>query len=165
MTVLESIANVVSSVRRHHEPVHAAATICATPPDVYAELLEVEHFSTWFLGLISVQELGPTRWRWIVEPGERIEWDVDLVEEITNKRLVWKSVGIDPAPFHLVMLLSSAPSRDTTEVRMRFGWEGDYRIPAPLLRTFTPDKIAADLRRLKQLIETGGILRVEGRGN
>ena len=116
----------------------------------------------------SVEMLSETRARWRAHgpAGTMIEWDAEIINELPNELLAWKSVGDAHVPNAGSLHLRAAPNGRGTEVRIVF----EYQPPAGHLGAWiaklvkeNPDAQVRDgLRRFKQLAETGEIVTTEG---
>jgi uncharacterized membrane protein len=124
--------------------------------------------------LSEVRQLDNNRSHWVAKLSDgllaktlgTVEWDAEILEEVENERLVWKSVAdarIDNAG---EVRFVDAPNGQGTEVHVVMA----YRPPAGqlggvLMKLFNPafeQMIKQDLRRFKQLLETGEITTIEG---
>jgi uncharacterized membrane protein len=116
----------------------------------------------------SVQMLSDTRAHWRVRGpgGKTVEWDAEIINEIPNQLLAWKSVGDADIPNAGSLHFRTAANGRGTEVRVVF----EYEPPAGHLGAWLaklvkedPDAQVRDaLRRFKQLAETGEVVTTEG---
>ena len=118
--------------------------------------------------LKSVQTIGPNRWHWIAKGPKDIdiEWDAEVIVDRPNELIAWRSLeGADVDNAGSVRF-ERAPGGRGTIVRVKI----EYRPPGGALGTAvamlfgeTPEKqVPMDLRRFKQLMETGEIPTTEG---
>ena len=98
--------------------------------------------------------------------GRTVEWEAEITEEVPGQAVAWRSLpGGDIENSGEVRFLP-APGGRGTEVRVRL----DYRIPGGALgkavaRWFGEDphqQLDDDLRRFKQVMETGEVVRSDG---
>ena len=102
-------------------------------------------------------------WRVRGPTGTEIEWDAEIINEIPNELLAWKSVGDAPIPNAGSLHFRAAPNGRGTEVKIVV----EYEPPAGHLGAWiaklireNPDAQLRDaLRRFKQLAETGEVMR------
>ena len=116
----------------------------------------------------SVEQLSDMRahWRARGPGGKTIEWDAEIINDVPNQLLAWKSVGDADIPNAGSLHFRTAPNGRGTEVRIVF----EYEPPAGHLGAWVaklvkenPDTQVRDaLRRFKQLAETGEIVTTEG---
>lgn len=118
--------------------------------------------------LESVEMIGWNRSRWVAKApaGMHVEWDAEIINEHKNQLIAWRSLeGADIENAGTVRF-EPAPGGRGTLVKV----EIDYlppagKIGAKIAKLFgeNPEKqISLDLRRFKQLMETGEIARTEG---
>jgi uncharacterized membrane protein len=118
--------------------------------------------------ILSVEERGERRWHWIAKgpAGTRVEWDAELTEDRPNERIGWRSLADADVEHTGWVGFERAPGGRGTVVRV----EMHYRPPAgktggviaKLLGKSPGAQIGADLRRFKQMVETGEMARTEG---
>ena len=67
-----------------HVPVSAA----------YGQWTQFEEFPQFMEGIVSVRQLDDSHIHWIAEVGgEREEWDAEIVEQVPDRVIAWRSVG------------------------------------------------------------------------
>jgi uncharacterized membrane protein len=116
----------------------------------------------------SVETVSETRARWRARGpgGVTIEWDAQIINDIPNELLAWKSVGDADIPNAGSIHFRPAPNGKGTEVRLVL----EYEPPAghlgawvaKLVKENPEEQLRTALRRFKQLAETGEILTNEG---
>jgi uncharacterized membrane protein len=121
-----------------------------------AELYEVwrnfERLPSLIPNLESVTKTGDGRWHWVARGPrrERIEWDIELVNDIPNELVAWKTIGNpDIAHAGSVHFRDAAGGRGT-EMRIVFDYEPPGG-PIGKLGVMLRD----DLRRFKTTMESG----------
>ncbi|HEX5057788.1 MAG TPA: SRPBCC family protein [Kofleriaceae bacterium] len=151
--------------QRHFEaanrPVIYSVTINRPVQEVYQAFRDFSRFPQFMDYLASVQELDRVRSRWVAKLpiGGTVEWDAEITDEMPNQRIAWQSVEGSRIKTRGSVIFSTAPSRNSTEVRveMQLGFTG--KAPSTLLaKFFAKPQIKGDLRRFKQLVETGEVL-------
>jgi uncharacterized membrane protein len=95
--------------------------------------------------------------RWVVKvPGDATaELDAEIVEDVPGKRIQWRTVNSTDHDIKGTVSFTRAPGRDMTEVRVQMT-VGGYGAIAKLA---AKPQVKADLRRLKQVMETGEVLK------
>jgi uncharacterized membrane protein len=133
--------------------------------EVYAFWRQLENLPRVLTHLEQVTELGNGRSRWIARgpAGMGVEWDAEVINEVENKVIGWRSL-----PDSDVVTAGSVnfkPLRDgrATEIAVHLQYEPPAgRAGAFLARIFGREPsqtIREDLRRLKQVLEAGEIPR------
>lgn len=118
--------------------------------------------------LESVRVLDDRRSHWVAKAplGKTVEWDADILRDEPNKLIAWRSLnGADVENWGTVSFSPATNGRETV-VRV----ELEYRPPggvmgAKLAKLFgkAPEQeVSNDVRRFKQLMETGEIARTAG---
>jgi uncharacterized membrane protein len=161
--------------RRSGELVSRAATVDARKAIKIERTIRIERprselFAIWrnfealprhVPDLESVRELGGGRSHWIANfsGSKRVEWDSELVNEIPNQLIAWKTVG-DPDIAHAGSVHFKDAPEGGTEMRIVLDYEPPGGMVGPLLsslaRTFghSPDtRMREDLRQFKYDVE------------
>ncbi|HEY4179566.1 MAG TPA: SRPBCC family protein [Kofleriaceae bacterium] len=144
-----------------NKPVIFSVTINKSPREVYDFFRDFSRLPELMDYLESVEELDGARSRWIAKPfgGRTLEWQANLTEDRPGELIAWESVPTSKLKTTGRVTFAKAPGRDSTEVRveMQLGIVG---LPATdrLAKIFSKPQIKGDLRRLKQVIETGEVL-------
>ena len=141
--------------------VEEAATINRPIEDVYRAWKNFEDFPRFMRHVESVQVLGNgrSRWRATAPAGTTVEWEAEIVEDREGQLIAWRSVEGSQIQNNGAVRFHRAPGARGTEVRVRL----EYAPPAGKLGRGVawlfgeePDQqIREDLRRFKQLLETG----------
>lgn len=146
----------------------AATTVRQDPSQVYARWRKLDELSTFMAHVDEVTVDGPTRSHWKVSaPFNRtVEWDAEIVEDLPDKRLSWRSVEGSQIDNEGIVSFSPAPGGRGTEVHvtLRYDLPGGA-VGATLARLAGEDphqQLDDDLRRFKQVMETGEVVRSEG---
>lgn len=152
----------ITSVR-HGEGVKLeyAVTINRSPEELYQFWRNLENLPTFMKQLESVRVLNDGRSHWVVKApvGKSVEWEAEIHNELENNLIAWRSLpGADINNAGSVHFRGLPDGR--TEVRVvlsyeppfgRFGLEVAKLLGEDPLRQFQDD-----LRRFKQMMETGG---------
>jgi uncharacterized membrane protein len=157
------------TTRFSHDGRRATQSISVMRPreEVYAFWRNVENL-TFMQGLESVRAIDATHSHWVAKPDEdtRVEWDSVIVREVPNELLEWQTVEGSELVSGGLVRFADAPQDKGTEIRVDLF----YDVPGGgLAETFLklwkehPDQmVRADLRRFKQLLETGEIATIDG---
>lgn len=136
--------------------------------EIYAFWRNFEQLPRFMNHAESVRIIGDRRSHWVVKgpAGTRPEWDAETIEERPNELIRWRSLPGATVDNAGEVRFDPAPGNWGTIVRVSL----EYHPPAGVLGATvakllgeSPGKqLAIDLRRLKQLVETGEIARTEG---
>lgn len=148
--------------------VHRTVTIRRTPEDVYRFWRRIENLPRFMAHLESVEELGDGRSRWQARmPGPMpLSWEARIVRDEPGKVLAWETVE-DSAVHHEGQVLF-VPWQDGkgTELHVALSYHPPLgaagKAVAQLFNTVTDQQIKEEIRRCKQLLETGEIATTEG---
>jgi uncharacterized membrane protein len=142
-------------------------TICRRPDDVYAFFRDFENLPTFMshLELVRVHN-GRSHWRARGPLGVGVEWDAEIVEDRPGEVIAWRSVAGADITNRGRVRFRPVRGRDATEIYTELIVELDYEPPAgklaaALAKLFGEEpsqQVAGDLRRLKQVLETGEVL-------
>jgi uncharacterized membrane protein len=143
--------------------VERSVTIEKPRAELFAFWRDFENLPRFMEHLVSVRVESPTRSRWKAKApaGRTVEWDAEIVNEVPNEIIAWKSVGEPDVSNAGSVNFSDAPGGRGTIVRVTLDYEPPAgRVGAALSHFFSeePDhQIREDLRKFKQLMETGEI--------
>ena len=144
--------------------IDSSVTIRRAPSEVYAYWRELKHLPEFMTHLQSVSVDGDvSTWRAQPVAGLELEWQAEIVEDRQGQGFSWRSLPGSSLPKRGAVRFASAPGGRGTEVHLNL----EYEPPAgPLGRAFArlfgalpAMQVEADLRRLKQILETGEVVR------
>lgn len=146
-----------------------AITINSPPDKVYEFWRDFENLPRFTHHLEFVETNGAGRSHWVARKpgGGTVEWDAEVTEDRPNELIAWRSVGEDDDVQNSgAVHFTPAPGGRGTEVRV----ELDYDPPGGKVGTLIAkifgeepgQQLNDDLRRLKQVMETGEVLRSPG---
>lgn len=146
-----------------------AITINRPRDEVYGFWRAMENFPRFMRHLESVRPLDGNRSHWRARGPKglgTIEWEAEMVEERAGERLAWRSLPGSQVENSGCVTFADALHGQGTEIRV----EIDYTPPAgkakqAVAHLFNPafsQMIQEDIRRCKQLLETGEIPTIEG---
>ena len=146
----------------------SAITIQASPDQVYAQWRDFERLPTFMYHLKSVEVTDERRSHWVAKgpAGTTVEWDAEIVEDVPGRRIAWRSTEDASVENSGSVQFQPAPAGQGTEVRVALEYEPPGgalgKVVAKLFGEEPNQQLADDLRRFKQLIETGEIARSDG---
>ena len=144
-----------------------AITIKRSVEEVYAFWRDFGNFPRFMRHLESVDVRGrESHWRAKGPAGVRVEWDAELVEDVENERISWRSLENADVENHGSVRFAHAPGSRGTEIRVHL----HYSPPAGrigqgiawLLGRDPESQIREDLHRVKQLLEIGEVVLSDG---
>lgn len=152
------------------EAMHVKAAITLRRPrqEVYRFWRDLENLPSFMTHVEAVETNGDGRSHWKVKApaGATVEWDAELVEDRPGETLVWRSVEGSGVQSSGAVRFLDAPRDQGTEVHV----ELDYGMPggrlaeavAKLFGEEPTQQAKDDLRRFKQVLETGFVVISEG---
>ncbi len=160
--VLDVVASrrVQRAYDRANRPVMFAVTIAKPPYEVYEFYRRLEQLPIFMDYLESVVETGPRTSHWIAKTpiGGRVEWDAEITTEQPGQCIAWQSREGSPIETRGTVTFDELHNGHTeVRVEMQLGVLGEPS--AALARWFAKPQIKGDLRRLKQVLEAGEVLR------
>lgn len=148
--------------------VEKAMTINRPRQEVYAYWRTLENLPRFMEHVKSIESMEQGRSHWVVHisPDITLDWDAQITEDRTDERIAWQSLPGSSVQHEGSVRFVDAPGDRGTEVTMAL----TYRPPAGaagmaverLHQVVTAQQIQEDLRRFKQILETGERLTVEG---
>jgi uncharacterized membrane protein len=143
----------------------SAVTVKAPPEEVYAFWHDFERLPSFMGHLESVRTTGDRRSHWKAKApaGKTVEWDAATTEDVPNERISWRSLEGADVDNSGSVRFTPAPGGRGTEVRLRMSYSqpgGPLGKVASKLFGEEPEQQVEDaLRRFKQVIETGEVVR------
>ena len=143
--------------------VERSVTIDKPRAELFAFWRDFQNLPRFMEHLVSVRVDSPTRSHWVARApaGRTVEWDAEIVNEVPNEIIAWKSVGEPDVSNAGAVNFSEAPGGRGTIVRVTLDYEPPAGRVGAMLSHFLseePDhQIREDLRKFKQLMETGEI--------
>lgn len=144
--------------------VRRTITIRKSPEELYRFWRKLENLPQFMSHLAAVHEIDERRSHWKAKApaGMHVEWDAEIVEDQPNRMIAWCSLEGSQIDNVGRVRFVPAPAGRGTEVHV----ELSYRPPggsvgraiAMLFGEEPSQQIMGDLRRLKQVMETGEVL-------
>lgn len=138
-------------------------TVQKTPDEAYTFFRQLANLPRFMWHLESVvEEGGRSRWRARGPLGTTIEWEAEVLEDRPGECLVWRSLPGADVPNRGRVSFAPAPGGRGTEITVELSYDPPAGAIgagfAKLFGTEPSQQISADLRRLKQELETGEVL-------
>jgi uncharacterized membrane protein len=170
VTLLDALtAQALSKGAGRSGPMHAEASMAinASADDCYAFWHDFENLPKFMDYLQSVRITGDRTSHWIAKgPGNvRLEWDAETLEDVPGDHITWRSLPGSPIYNSGSVQFHKATAGHGSIIRVQLDYQGGPTVAAPLAKIIGKDPeqlIYKDLRRFKQVIETGEVLRTEG---
>jgi uncharacterized membrane protein len=141
-----------------------AVTVNRPPSEVYAFWRNFEQLPRFMHHLESVRVDGNGRSHWVAKAplGRTVEWDAEITEDVPGSRIAWQSTGDAAVANHGSVTFTEAPGGRATEVIV----ELEFHPPggpvgaavAKVLGEHPEQQVGDDLRRFKQIMETGEVV-------
>jgi uncharacterized membrane protein len=153
---------------RHGMTLHAAITVRRPREEVYGFWRDVENLPRFMIHLESVQVIDQRRSHWTARGpvGKAIEWDARIVDDRPGSLIVWRSSDGATVRNSGSVRFADAPGGRGTEVHVELRFDPPGGVVgaafARLLGEHPDQQIRDDLRRFKQVLETGEVVRSEG---
>lgn len=172
VTVVDLLAGVLTSradrARRRVLRLRASVTVNRPVDQVYWFWRDLENLPRFMHHVASVRADADGRSHWTVRApaGRSVEWDAEIVTDNLSDMIEWRSVPGARVPNAGRVRFTRAPGGRGTEVRVDLAYAppgGRVGRAIALLFGEEPEQqVRDDLRRFKQVIETGEVVRSEG---
>lgn len=148
--------------------VEKSVTINATPEQLYAFWRNFENLPRFMENLEHVKVIDSKRSHWVAKgpAGFDAEWDAEIINEVPNELIGWRSVEGSRVDNAGSVHFTPATGGRGTELKVVLRYDppgGIFGAAVSRLLGEDPDwQVQEDLRRLKQLVEAGEIATIEG---
>jgi uncharacterized membrane protein len=155
-----------ASLQKLALPIHVekSITIGLSPDEVYRFWRDLENLPRFMAHLESVTvENGTSTWRAKAPAGVTVEWQAEVVLDRPGQAIGWRSLEGTSVPNRGVVRFEVAPGGRGTEVHVELKYDPPGgALGATFAKLFGEEpaqQISGDLRRLKQVLETGELVR------
>ncbi len=141
-----------------------AISINKKPDEVYRFWRNFENLPRFMAHLDSVKVIDDKHSHWKVDApaGMTVEWDAEIVEEIAGELIVWRTIEGSDIEHAGSVRFSRGPGGRGTEVRVAVHYHAPAgKLGVAVAKLFGEEpsqQITGDLRRLKQVLETGEVV-------
>jgi uncharacterized membrane protein len=149
--------------------VHVIKSVTINRPrqEVYEFWRDLEHLPTFMIHLEAVTSSGDGRSHWVANaPAGRVEWDAEIIEDRPGAIIAWQSLQGSDVPNGGSVRFTDAPADRGTEVHVDLHYDPPAgSAGAMVARLFGEEphqQLSDDLRRFKQVMETGEVVRSDG---
>jgi uncharacterized membrane protein len=143
-------------------------TVNCSPQEAYQFWRNLENLPRFMSHLESVAADENGRSHWVVKApaGVTLAWDAEIMAEQPGRLIQWRTLP-DAAVKHAGQVqFNTAPTGRGTEVTVQFHYEPPGGLAgeafAHLTNNFTEQMLREDVRRFKQIMETGEVPTIEG---
>jgi len=146
----------------------ATTTIRTSRSELYEFWRRLENLPTFMAHLDEVRSEGDRTSHWTASaPFDRtVHWQAEIVTEMPGERIEWASVGDADVPNRGSVTFADAPDGRSTEIHVHLTYDipgGELgKAVAKYFGEEPHQQLDDDLRRLKQVIETGEVVRSDG---
>ena len=153
----------VPDVDSYREVVGQSVTIDRPREELYRFWRELSNLPRFMEHLESVRVIDDRRSHWSVSApgGDRVQWDAEIVEDVPGETIAWRSLeGADVRNGGRITFRDGPPGRGTrVSATIAYDPPGGTvgKLVAKLLQEEPQIQARRDLRRLKQLMETGEV--------
>jgi len=143
-------------------------TINAAADRLYAAWRDLSRLPDFMYHLEAVTSTDDRRSHWVAKgpAGTTVEWDAEITEDQPGRRIAWRSVEGASVENRGVVEFLPAPGGRGTELHVTVEYTppggGLGSVVAKLFGEEPAQQVSDDLRRFKQLVETGEIARSDG---
>lgn len=175
LTVLDLLVAWNNTARLRHLPAATRASrtsishvrksldVNRSPVECYRFWRDFENFPRFMPHVEQIEPVDATHSRWLVRGplGHRFQWHAELTSDVPAQQLGWQTMaGSDIAHTGLVRF-SPVPGNRGTRIAVEFTYHPPLGKAGVMLARMTGEEpsqqVSEDLRRFKQLIETGEI--------
>lgn len=142
-------------------------TVNRPPEEVYAFWRDLPRLARAVQQVVNVEEIGGNRSRWVLlgPAGRKIEFTAETIIDEPGKVLAWRSID-SPVSHEGRVEFNPAPGNRGTELRVGLTYKPPMRAAGAAMAWLAgeePDQLLRNaLRRVKQLLEAGEVVLVEG---
>jgi uncharacterized membrane protein len=162
-SAVTGLSRLVSVPHEQGYKLERAITINKSPQELYQFWRNLENLPRFMEHLDSVKVLGDRRSQWVAKApaGMKVEWEAEIINEVENERIGWRSLEGAQINNAGSVQFKPAPGGRGTEVEVTLKYDPPAgALGAAFAKLFGEEpnqQIRDDLRRLKQLMETGEI--------
>ena len=144
--------------------VRRSITVQRSPEEVYQFWRDFRNLPTFMSHLESVEVIDERRSRWRAKApaGTTVEWEAELVEDQPAERIAWRSIEGSEVDNAGSVRFTPAPGDRGTEIHVELEYDPPGgklgAIVAKLFGEAPEQQVSGDLRRFKQVMETGEVV-------
>ena len=150
-----------SLLPRDASTIEASVTIHCAVEEVFRFYRDFQNLPRFVGDVTAIEPLGRATYRWTIQGplGVRVKWKVKMTEEDTNELIRYETVTSPGLRTYWEIHFAPGSGADETEVRevMKAPLGRLGRAALALIGKFPVEEVSANLRRLKELMETGRV--------
>jgi len=136
--------------------VKEAVEVAVPVRTAYNQWTQFEEFPKFMEGVEEVTQLDDTHNHWTTKiAGVRREFDTEIVDQLADERIAWRTVGGDLRQMGMVRFQSLDDLHTRVELVMEVDAEGAAEKAADVLGIMDR-RVKGDMRRFKEYIEARG---------
>jgi uncharacterized membrane protein len=170
ITASDIYAAITRTKRKRRPSMELKSTTTVNRPleEVYEFWSQLDRLPTFMAHLDEVQMIGVGRshWKAAAPFGRDVEWDAETTEDIPGQRIAWRSLDGADVPNSGEVRFLRAPGGRGTEVHVIVTYEvpggAMGRAVAKYFGEEPSQQLDDDLRRFKQVMEIGEVIRSDG---
>jgi len=140
--------------------------INSSPAEIYAFWRDFKNLPKFMQSIVAVEEIDERRSRWHAHGplNKEFYWEAEIVEERENEMIKWHTIESESSLEHEgTFSLRQAPGNRGTILMLNCRWSPPGGVLGAATAKILPQdpvrQLGEDLRRFRQLIETGEITR------
>ncbi len=151
--------------------IEKSVTINQSPEELYRFWRNFENLPRFMSHLQSVTVLDTDLSHWVVKSpaGMNVEWDAQIINEKENELIAWRSLEGATIPNAGSVHFKTAPDGRGTILKVEINYDAPGgTLTAAIAKLFGEEpgqQVQEDLRRLKQILETGEMTTTEGQAS
>ena len=123
---------------------------------VYNQWTQFEEFPRFMAGVKEVKQLDDTHVHWHAEIwGKEKEWDAEIVEQVPDKRIAWRSTTPDAPNAGSVRFEALGPDRTRVNLTMEYDPQGVVENVGDAVGVFS-SRVQNTVEDFKKFIESRG---------
>lgn len=157
-----------AGVRHNHGiKIEKSVTINKSPEELFSFWKDFTNLPRFMKHLESVSKIDEHRSHWVAKApaGMTVEWDAEIINEQKNELIAWRSLEGTNVPNAGSVRFEPAPGNRGCIVRVLLSYEPPAgAVGSKIAKLFGEEpsqQVEEDLRRFKQLMETGEIPSTE----
>jgi uncharacterized membrane protein len=145
-----------------------SVTINRPRDDVYKFWRDFENLPSFMQHLMSVTATGDGRSRWVARApaGATVEWTAEILEDRAGSLISWRSLAGSDISNEGSVRFVDAPADRGTEIRVELSYDAPAGSAGALVAKIFGEEpnqqLRDDLRRFKQVMETGEVVKSDG---
>lgn len=151
----------ISSSPQDQDTIEASVTIRRPLEELFSFYRDFKHLPSFLGDVMAVEQIGPTTFRWTIQGplGIRVNSTIEVTEERRNELICYETQGATGLKGYWEIHFAPGPQAGETKVRevlkVPLGRLG--RTALALLGKHPAEEVSSNLRRLKEIMETGRV--------